>query len=320
MRWRAGRPKGLHLVTSSALDAVAARLRDSKPAVAREAAASLLALFRAHAARKHAGMDVSAGEGLVLWIPARLVSALAASADLRHHAADVLFRQGAGTAPALLPASLSPAVPPGSGPDLVEAAPGERRALAALLRARGATAAAARAAVAARRQRGQGRGRGSPPRPRPRRARAFPDPARDRAGLAALLDARDNGVARAIADLAAPGARAADAAAAAAALLARAPAGAAKDAARGLAARLAPALIPPDAIPDLLMEAASSSTDGRAAGAARALLAAAETPTRRSARAPPPPAPPRSPPMTPLPAPPPWPCWLRPAPRCAPRR
>ena len=273
-----GAAKGLHLVTSSALDAVAARLRDSKPAVAREAAASLLALFRAHAARKHAGMDVSAGEGLVLWIPARLVSALAASADLRHHAADVLFRQGAGTAPALLPASLSPAAAARQWTAIwMEAAPGERRALAALLRARGATAAAARAAVAARSARAA-KDEGAAPRlarALAALASAFPDPARDRAGLAALFDARDNGVARAIADLAAPGARAADAAAAAAALLARAPAGAAKDAARGLAARLAPALIPPDAIPDLLMEAASSSTDGRAAGATRALLAAA---------------------------------------------
>ena len=149
-----GATRGLHLTTAPALRAVGDRLRDAKPAVARAAAGALLALFRSHVADKRGGADVSSREELVLWIPARLLAAVAASADLRAHAYDVLFKCGGGEGgviTSLLPPSLSSAAAARQWAAIWMAAdPSERVALATLLRARGVAASAAREAAAAR--------------------------------------------------------------------------------------------------------------------------------------------------------------------------
>jgi len=215
--------------------------------------------------------------------------------------------------PSLLPARLSPKAVARQWTCIwMACSPVERAALCALVRARGsaagaaAEAAAARAALraagglaAAELSKANGEAASaSEARLALRRLNAavvalsvvfpWPDRSRSVSALRALIaESKDNGVARALAALAAPGTRSVDAAAAAAELVARAPQqGLTKEAARVLAARLAPSLLPPEVIPELFLAAAApSGTGGGGMASTKAHVPAASAPDGRFAAA-----------------------------------
>ena len=324
---------GLRSLGASSLQpllAVGERLRDSSPGVARAAAHGLLSLFRAYAGALHRGEEVSSTEELVLWIPGKLLSAAAASADLRNFCVDLLFAKppavpGSSISAlsssssssstiinpsSLLPARLSPKAVARQWTCIwMTCSPVERAAASALIRARGsaagaaAEAAAARAALraagglaAAELSKANGEEESSEARSALRRLNSaivslsvvfpWPDRARSVSALRALIaESKDNGVARALAALAAPGTRSVDAAAAAAELVARAPQGSAKEAAKILAARLSPSLLAPEVIPELFLAAAAPNGGGTVVSAKSAHIPAASAPDGRFAAA-----------------------------------
>ncbi len=247
--------------------------------------------------------------------PGASASASASAAAAAAAAAAALPPRGPAGPPSLLPARLAPRAVARQWTCIwMACSPAERAAACALLRARGSAAGAAAEAAAARAalraaggsaaaELSKARGEAAPASEARLALRRldraivalsvvfpWPDRSRSVAALRALIaESKDNGVARALAALAAPGTRSADAAAAAAELVARAPRqGHAKEAAQVLAARLAPSLLPPEAIPELFAAAAAPQGGGGGRGggaAAHAHVPAASAPDGRFAAA-----------------------------------
>lgn len=89
----------LQSMTVKALHSVCIRLRDTKLAVRKEAAAQLFSVFRTHCSAARVG-EVTSAEELVAWIPGRV---LLHANDMGQYIWDVVLKPG------LLPAKLSPA-------------------------------------------------------------------------------------------------------------------------------------------------------------------------------------------------------------------
>ncbi|KAK9813540.1 hypothetical protein WJX73_005871 [Symbiochloris irregularis] len=246
----------LECVSQAALEAVSMRMRDTKLAVRKDAAAQLLAVYRAHC-KGSSGEATSASS--IAWIPARVVVWTLDKA-IGQHAMDTLLRPG------LLPAKQEPSDAARQWVALFQAAnPKERAALMERLAGRHKLQGAVQRWLALRTHK-------EPPQQKERDgiishiARTyFADDLRAREHLLKLAEHKDNNVFKGLAELAASDLELAAAAPLIKSLVQKVGLrGATADVARSLAVQLTPTLLSPSclqAVLQLALDAQNADSD-----------------------------------------------------------